>query len=109
MTSAIPKSGSAGVTPQEAALASYNVGQGGLQGATTGTNTGMGMSTNETMMSTVGPTFGGALEESQIADSNLASQNSLQQLASSLGQGNTGNAAFGAGAGGGSNFGATPS
>lgn len=57
-----------GVTPEEASLARYTFGQKALKGAGAFGSSGLGMSTNETMAGTVGPTVGQAVNLGQMSD-----------------------------------------
>jgi hypothetical protein len=74
-----------GISPQEAVLTQYNFGERALKGAGTFGNSGLGMSTNETLGGAVGPTIGAAEQASLISDQLAAAQGEFanaQQLGS---------------------------
>lgn len=82
--------GGGGVSPQEAALAQYTMGQNILKNDSMFASSGTGVSTMKTMEN-AGAELGGAKELASISDTNAAAQqqvnNSLTNLASSAGFG----------------------
>lgn len=72
--------GSGGTTPQEAALAAYQVAQGQLRNMTTMAHHGLGASTMATV-GNIGPQVGGALTLAGLSDQNQAQQFAGQQQA----------------------------
>jgi hypothetical protein len=70
--------GSGGVSPQEAALAQYTLGQKDLQSASASANFGTPMSTMHTQADT-GNVTGWAQEMAAMSDANQAAQNAQSQ------------------------------
>ena len=85
--------GGGGVSPQEAALAQYTMGQKELAINSQFANQGLGASTMKTYESS-GPLFGEAMQLAGISDQNAAS---LQSIAQAQNQQNQSNAGFNAG------------
>jgi hypothetical protein len=91
------KGGSAGspstLSPQQASLAEFTMGQNMLKNNSTFANSGTGMSTMKSYAD-AGAQFGGAQQAAGLADQNAAeataANSSLQSLASSAGFGSTG-------------------
>jgi len=88
------KSGSGGgISPQQAALAQYNMGQAELANSTNFAQQGLGASTMKSYAA-AGPQFGAAMQAAGMADANAQS---LQQIAQAQQNQNTQNNAFGSG------------
>ena len=92
-----------GISPQQAALAQYTMGQQELKIASNAASSGLGASTMKTYEQ-AGPQFGAAMEMAGQSDANAAS---LQQLAQAAQNQNTSNNAFGSGFNSTGNFGST--
>ena len=87
-------SGGGGLSPQEAALMQYTMGQNILANNSRFASSGMGLSTNKTFAN-AGAAIGAAAKGAQISDQNLANnsavqQSSLQSLAQGAGFGSQG-------------------
>jgi len=95
--------GGGGVSPQQAALAQYTMGQQELATSSNFANQGMGLSTNKTFAE-AGPQMGAAMTLAGLADQNAATN---QQIAQAEQNQNTQNAGFGQGFQPSGNFGSS--